>query len=226
MPSTRQSNHDPSALRKRRRAKWESKWSSDNFNPEWVGRGIPAEIVEIRQSGVLPVNGRVLDIGCGLGEIAAYFAEHGHQAVGIDLAESAMGQARAKYSRYDNLEFKAADITDINTIDDDKFDILIDRGCLHTIPESLVPAYVNNVSNLSSGNARLIIFARAFRRQNRLRRLLMGEWIEKKHRVRRISRIFAGRFQLVSYARTHLGQPDDLASIARMPGMMYQLVKI
>lgn len=226
MNSKRQPGRDPSALQKRRREKWESKWASDNYNPNWAGRGVAAEIIEIKQSGELPVNGRVLDIGCGLGEIAAFFAEHGYQALGIDLAESAVERARARYSQYDNLAFKAVDITDVDELGDDKFDIMVDRGCLHTIPNTLIPAYVSNVSKLAADNARLIIFTRAFRKQNRLSRLLLGEWIEEKYLIRRISRIFADRFQLVSYARTHIGRPGDPASVARMPGMMYQLVRI
>jgi 2-polyprenyl-3-methyl-5-hydroxy-6-metoxy-1,4-benzoquinol methylase len=226
LKTTKQSSCDPSALRKRRQERWESKWARDNFNPKWAGRGITAEITELAQSGVLPVNGRVLDIGCGLGEIAAHFAEHGHQAMGIDLAETAVAEARSRHSGYDNLEFKAADITDIDSLGDSRFDILIDRGCLHTIPESLIPDYVNSVSKLSSENAHLIIFTRAFRKQNRLSRLLMGELIEEKRRVRKISRAFAGRFRLVSWDRTHLGRPDDPDSITRMPGMVFRLVKI
>lgn len=226
MSTTKQSSRDPSALRKRRQERWESKWTRDNFKPKWAGRGIAAEIVELEENGVLPVNGRVLDIGCGLGEIAAYFAGHGHQATGIDLAETAVGEARRKHSGYANLEFKAADITDVASLGDTKFDILIDRGCLHTIPESLLPDYVNSVSKLSSDNAQLIIFTRAFRNQNRLTRLLMSERIEEKRRVRKISTTFAGRFRLVSWDRTHLGRPDDPDSISRMPGMVYRLVKI
>lgn len=62
--------------------------------PPWdIGRP-QGELVAAFEEGL--VRGQVLDIGCGTGDNALLFAEHGHSVVGIDLAETAIAQARAK----------------------------------------------------------------------------------------------------------------------------------
>lgn len=220
------SNGNPERLQAHRRKAWETRWSQDGFNPKWAGRGVARELFDLQESGWLPAGGRVLDIGCGLGEIAAWFANQGYPALGIDLAQSAVEQAEAMHGSSNKLDFKAVDITDISAIVDQRFDILIDRGCFHTIPGPLIQAYVDSVSSLAADNAKLVIFTRAFRKQNRLSRWLMGEQIEQIWKARRIARLFADHFELQASTKANLGRPDDPASVAAMPGMMFQLVKI
>ena len=50
-----------------------SEVGADDFSPKWANRGVSPEIVEAVKTGWLPSAGPVLDIGCGLGEIAAWF---------------------------------------------------------------------------------------------------------------------------------------------------------
>jgi cyclopropane fatty-acyl-phospholipid synthase-like methyltransferase len=62
--------------------------------PPWdIGRP-QREIVRLEAEGL--VRGDVLDVGCGTGDNALYLAEHGHRVVGVDLAETAIAEARRK----------------------------------------------------------------------------------------------------------------------------------
>lgn len=62
--------------------------------PPWdIGRPQGA-IVSAEEEGL--VRGRVLDVGCGTGDNALFLAQRGHVVVGVDLAETAVAEARRK----------------------------------------------------------------------------------------------------------------------------------
>src|SRR4051794_23763788 len=76
--------------------------------PPWdIGRPQPA-MVNVVASG--QVRGRVLDAGCGTGELAMYVAALGHEVVGIDAAPTAIGRAREKaLQRGASVQFEVGD---------------------------------------------------------------------------------------------------------------------
>ena len=62
--------------------------------PNWdIGRPQRA-FVYLEETG--RIGRRVLEVGCGTGELSMYLARHGHDVLGIDFAWSAIEQARAK----------------------------------------------------------------------------------------------------------------------------------
>ncbi len=142
---------------------WEKQWNTPAFSPKWGGRAAPPEIVEAVASGWLPPSGKVLDIGCGLGEIAAWFAQRGYDALGVDIAPSAVRQAQAVHAALPHPpKFLALDLcTDVPP--GGPFDILIDRGCLHGIPKPFVPDFVRYIAAASAPQARMLLFMRAYR---------------------------------------------------------------
>jgi SAM-dependent methyltransferase len=81
---------------------------------------------------VRPVPGeRVLDLGCGPGELLPYLGDV--EYVGVDLSEEYIDRARERFG--DRAEFRAGDAT---ALDDDlrDFDLVIAFGVLHHLDEA------------------------------------------------------------------------------------------
>jgi cyclopropane fatty-acyl-phospholipid synthase-like methyltransferase len=168
----------PSHARERNRQQWEARWSRNDFAAEWSNRGVAPEIVEAVETGWLPAQGTVLDIGCGLGEIAAWFAERGYAAVGFDIAESAVNKAREMHRHLSSPpEYLVLDIC-AGQPPDRQYNILVDRGCLHQIPREEIPNYVRNIVAVARTGARMLLFVKAFRDGQRF-----GDPSEKERHV-------------------------------------------
>lgn len=157
----------------------------------------------------------MLDLGCGKAEIAAWFAERGYQATGVDIAQAAVDRAAAKHAHLStSIEFIAIDLC-TRTLPDRTFDILIDRGCLHQIPQNLRPDYVRNIWSVAAQGAKLLVFMKAFRDGRSF-----GEAEETKLGADWARRTFAGHFDLERALPTFLnpGNPED-----PLPGMAFWL---
>lgn len=212
-------------LRRMRSQRWGSRWAREDFSPKWGARGVSREIVAAVERRWLPPEGKVLDIGCGLGKVAAWFAEQGYDALGIDFAEAAVRQARATYaSETLPLRFATVDICE-HAPEGGPFDILVDRGCLHGIPPPLVPHYVSNLASVCAPGARMLLFVRAFRGRKWLRMLPWVNAREERDHVRRIERIFAGLFRIDSYGLTDLGRTEPEVNKTTMPGLLFHLIR-
>ena len=101
--------------------------------PPWdIGRP-QAEFVKIsREEGI---TGRVLDIGCGTGENALFFAGLGLEVWGLDGAPLAIGKARKKaLERGINVEFIVGDALHLEKLKQ-KFDTITDCGLFHTFSD-------------------------------------------------------------------------------------------
>lgn len=59
----------------------------------------------------LPERARVLELGCGAGDDAAYFAQHGHLVIGLDVSEPLLEVATQRFADVPGLQFRRADIT-------------------------------------------------------------------------------------------------------------------
>lgn len=208
-----------------RSERWEARWAREGFAPKWSGRGVSPEIIEAVERRWLPSEGKVLDIGCGLGEVTAWFAEQGYDALGVDIADAAIRKARDKYASTSlPLRFETVDIC-AGAPGGGPFDILIDRGCLHGIPSPLVPHYVANLASVCEPGARMLLFIRAFRGRKWLRMLPWVNRREEREHVREIGRIFSGLFRIDAHGFADLGRPDPAANERPMPGMLFRLVR-
>jgi SAM-dependent methyltransferase len=69
----------------------------------------------------------VLDLGCGDGTTALPAAQRGARVLGVDIAANlvAAGNARAAAAGLANLRFQEGDASDLNDVDDNRFDLVV-----------------------------------------------------------------------------------------------------
>jgi SAM-dependent methyltransferase len=137
---------------------WNQRWANPNFSNTWVLTAPPQEIQDAVQSRWFPPRAKVLDIGCGSGELSVWLASQGFEVVGIDFTEHAIRKAKIKHQI--NLENLAWQVIDIcrQTPGLAPFDVLIDRGCLHGIPKDFVSRYVKHTAACSISGTRFMLF--------------------------------------------------------------------
>lgn len=144
--------------RTQRKQNWEARWADPAFAPFWLREDNDPAIEEDLRSGWFRPGSRILDIGCGRGEIAFALAQAGMNVLGIDVAKPAILQARKRYMAEGlKLKFRVGDITSAALPAFGKFDYLIDRGCLHSIPENMHEQYVQNIEALARKRSALLI---------------------------------------------------------------------
>jgi SAM-dependent methyltransferase len=72
---------------------------------------------------------RVLVLGCGSGNDAAYFALQGHLVTGVDISIEAINRAEEKYSSVKNLNFIHSDLFDLGEGHYGQYDIVFEHTC-------------------------------------------------------------------------------------------------
>jgi SAM-dependent methyltransferase len=105
--------------------------------------------------------GRALDLGCGYGRSAIYLAQHGWQVDGVDFISLAIANAISRAEREgvsDHVEFHLGRVTNLNFLQD-SFDLAIDVGCMHSLDESDLMRYRDNVYRLLKPDGQYVLFA-------------------------------------------------------------------
>ncbi|WP_370936964.1 methyltransferase domain-containing protein [Amycolatopsis sp. cg13] len=130
---------------------WDESYQ-DGPAPWDLGRPQPA-IVELAAEGAF--HGTVLDAGCGTGENALHLAAAGLSIVGIDVAETAVAQAKEKArERGLTAEFAVGDAFRLSTLDW-TFDTVLDCGLFHTFDARERQTYVGSLASVTEPGARL-----------------------------------------------------------------------
>jgi len=116
--------------------------------PPWdIGRP-QKEFVELVRRG--EVTGSVLDIGCGTGEHALFFAHEGYEVWGIDSSPLAIQKAQEKGAQRGLtahfLVLNALDLSRLNR----KFDTATDSGLFHTLTDEDRLVFLDNLAAILS----------------------------------------------------------------------------
>ena len=126
--------------------------SSYRGTPPWdIGRP-QKEFVELMRRG--EISGSVLDIGCGTGENALFFAGEGYEVWGIDSSPLAIQKAKEKATgRGLRVHFLVMDALDLARLDR-KFTTATDSGLFHTLSDEDRPVFVNALAAVLSPGGR------------------------------------------------------------------------
>jgi cyclopropane fatty-acyl-phospholipid synthase-like methyltransferase len=133
--------------------------SSYKSTPPWDIDRPQKEFVELARQG--EINGSVLDIGCGTGEHALFFAGEGHEVWGIDSAPLAIRKAEEKAAaRGFPVRFCVMDALHLQKLRR-TFDTATDSGLFHTLSDVERPIFVENLAAILApgGNYFMLCFS-------------------------------------------------------------------
>ncbi len=72
---------------------------------------------------------RILVLGAGSGNDAAFFAKQGHKVTAVDFSEEAVARGRSKYGSLENLSFVQSDIFTLPPSMNAQFDVVVEHTC-------------------------------------------------------------------------------------------------
>jgi cyclopropane fatty-acyl-phospholipid synthase-like methyltransferase len=173
-------------------------------SPPWdIGRAQP-ELVSLAEAG--RITGRVIDLGCGTGENAIYFATTGLDVVGVDGAPEAIRQARDKaQKRGVSIRFDLADVLDLGGYRA-SFDTATDSGVFHVFDDEDRPRYEHSVRGVLRPGGHLFLMCFSERQP--------GDWGPRRVTQRELRETFADGWSMDSIDEAHfVTQIDDAQQI-------------
>lgn len=103
------------------------------------------------------IGGRVIDLGCGTGELAVWLAERGSAVTGVDFLAGPLDLARQKAAgRGVAVNFLEMDAVDVGAIPE-RFDAATDCGLFHTFDDEGRRRYVAALTQLLEPGARIFL---------------------------------------------------------------------
>jgi SAM-dependent methyltransferase len=104
--------------------------------------------------------GKALDLGSGTGTNSIYLARHGWDATGVDFVPRAVRAAGRKASAAGvSPRFIVGDVTRLTDLGlGSGFDLLLDLGCFHSIPDAGRDAYVSGATEVARPAATMLLF--------------------------------------------------------------------
>jgi SAM-dependent methyltransferase len=132
--------------------------------PPWDSGVTPPELIEVVEGPNALAPGAALDIGCGSGTNSVYLARHGWSVTGVDFASPALARAKEKARMARPLRgstrFIQADVARLDTLRlDTPCTLLLDIGCLHSLPPEDRPAYAAGVARHAASGALFLLYA-------------------------------------------------------------------
>jgi SAM-dependent methyltransferase len=130
--------------------------------PPWeIGEPQPP-LAELFDAG--QVTGRVLDVGCGTGELALLAASRGLAATGVDSSPRAIALARERATARGiaNVRFEVGDALDLDFLGT-TFDTVLDSGVFHVFDDDDRARYVTSIRRVlvPGGRYHLLVFSDA-----------------------------------------------------------------
>jgi SAM-dependent methyltransferase len=104
--------------------------------------------------------GRALDLGCGTATDSIYLAQHGWEITGVDMVPEALDVARRRAAKAGVApKFVQGGVTHLKELGvQGDYTLLLDFGCLHTLPAAQRDAYVKSISAVAAPGATFLLY--------------------------------------------------------------------
>ncbi len=115
-----------------------SAWYEERYKGAEYYWGVKPSFMCLEVLRILPPDRplRVLDVGCGEGKDAVFFAKNGYKVSAFDITQSGIDKAKRLAERHGvGIDFFRADILDYRL--ENEFDVIFCSGVLHYVPEDL-----------------------------------------------------------------------------------------
>jgi SAM-dependent methyltransferase len=125
----------------------------------WERDEVPEQVRELASEPARP--GRALDLGCGTGRDAVHLAQRGWTVTGVDAVPRALDAARKRAAAAGvSVQWMEGDVTKLEELGlDPGYDLVLDRGCFHGLPDDAREACARGVNSLTAPGATLLMFA-------------------------------------------------------------------
>jgi SAM-dependent methyltransferase len=136
------------------------RYTADSGGPPWDIGGPQPALAEVLDDGVK--GPKVLDVGCGTGDLAIALARRGYEVTAIDISRVAIDMARAKaVGEGLTVHFEVQDATDLS-LPSAPFDSIFDSGLLHSLHRrgaGEVDEYLTQLPGLAAPGATVFVLA-------------------------------------------------------------------
>ena len=109
-------------------------------------------------AGLAPKTGRLIELGCGAGNITVWLSARGYDVLGVDISPTAVQWATER-ARAEGLSarFLVGDVLDLTQVEDGAFDLVLDGHCLHCIIGPDRPRFFASAHRLLAAGGYLLV---------------------------------------------------------------------
>lgn len=106
----------------------------------------------------MPSSGRILELGCGAGNLSLWLEQQGYEVTGVDISPTAIAWARRRcLAAGGTTRFFVDNVLDMHFVEDGYFDIVLDGHCLHCIIGDDRRKFFSESSRVLKPGGRLLI---------------------------------------------------------------------
>jgi SAM-dependent methyltransferase len=125
----------------------------------WADQAVNPNLVDWINENPGKVRGRVLVVGCGLGDDAEHLSQLGCEVTAFDISETAIRWCRSRFERSD-VRYEVADLLALPADWSVGFDFVLESYTLQVLPEALQDRAIASMAECVAAKGTLLLITR------------------------------------------------------------------